>query len=67
MNIRYLKPTSNTKAIELRARVNEIKGKKVVIECDVFSEGIKTAQSEVIAIRVFSSLDSENTFIKTSS
>jgi len=55
LNIRYLLPTSNDKAIELRAKVIEIKGKKVTIHCNVWSEGHKTAEAEVIAIKVYDS------------
>lgn len=61
MNIKYLKPTSNEKPVELRAFVKEVKGKKIVLSCELFSEGLKTVEAEVIAIRVFdSSLNKEN-------
>ncbi len=64
MNIKYLKPTSNLKPIELRARITEVKGKKTVLNCEVYSEGEKTVTAEVIAIRVFDSSQSsgENAF-----
>lgn len=52
LNIKYLKPTPNDKPLELRATVLEIKGRKVVLDCKVFSEGAQTATAEVIAIRV---------------
>ncbi|MEL6652147.1 MAG: PaaI family thioesterase [Bacteroidota bacterium] len=52
MNIRYLKPTSNLAPIELRTQIVEIKGRKVVMTCQAFSEGVQTATSDVIAIRV---------------
>ncbi|MEM8895474.1 MAG: PaaI family thioesterase [Bacteroidota bacterium] len=53
MNIKYLKPTPNRK-VHLRAKITEVKGKKTVVWCDFYSdEGIKTAEAEVIAIRVF--------------
>ena len=55
MSIKYLLPTSNDKPIELRAKAVEIKGKKVTVHCNVWSEGRKTAEAEVIAIRVFDS------------
>ena len=55
ITVKYLKPTSNLKPIELRAKVLEMKGKKVVMVCDAFSEGVRTATAEVIAIRVFDS------------
>ena len=49
---KFLKPTPNIKALELRTQVKQIKGRKVVMDCQVFSEGVKTAEAEVIAIRV---------------
>ena len=52
ISVRYLKPTSNEAPIELRTKVTEIKGRKVVMQCDAFSAGVKTATCEVIAIRV---------------
>ena len=61
ITVKYLKPTPNDKPIELRATVQEIKGKKVVIACDTYSEGVKTAESIVVAIRVYdSSKDGNN-------
>lgn len=53
LTIKYLKPTSNLKAIELRAKVTEIKGRKVVMTCIAKSDGVVTAEADVIAIRVF--------------
>jgi len=53
LNVKYLKPTSNLEPIELRTIVTEVKGKKTVMTCEVFSQGIKTVEAEVIAIRVF--------------
>ena len=65
MNIRYLKPTSNDLPVELRAVVKNIKGRKVEIHCEVFSDGIKTAEGDVIAIRVFDSSKSDKKFAKS--
>ena len=53
LSVKYIAPTPNDKPIELRTSVQEIKGKKVTMHCDVFVEGKKTAESSVIAIRVF--------------
>ena len=59
LTVRYLKPTPNTK-IELRARVVDVKGKKTVLTCDFLNEnGEKTAEADVIAIRVFDSSQSD--------
>ena len=55
LNIRYLKPTPNDKPVELRATVTDVKGRKTTMHCDFLCEGVKTAEAEVIAIRVFDS------------
>ncbi len=53
LSVKYLKPTPNTE-VELRAKVVEVKGRKTVLKCDFFSkEGVKTAEADVVAIRVF--------------
>ncbi len=64
LNIKYLKPTSNNKPIELRAIVKEAKGRKTSLHCDLYSEGTKTAEAEVVAIRVYDSSqhDDKNLF-----
>ena len=59
LNVKYLKPTPNRK-VQLRAIIIEVKGKKTVMSCDFFSnEGVKTAEAEVIAIRVFDGSQAE--------
>jgi len=60
LNVKYLKPTSNNHKIELRAQVTEIKSRKVTLKCDVFSQGLKTAEAEIIGIRVYDSSKPEN-------
>lgn len=64
LTVKYLKPTSNLHPVELRATVTEVKGKKTVMLCEVFSEGVKTATCDVVAIRVFdeSQNNSDNLF-----
>ena len=53
LNVRYLKPSSSKHLVELRARVIEVKNRKTTLYCEVFSQGEKTAESVVVAIRVF--------------
>lgn len=60
LEVKYLKPTPNDKAIELRARVTEIKGRKTVLECDVLAAGVKTAVAHVVAIRVYDGSQPDN-------
>ena len=57
ITVKYLKPTSNTKPVELRATVKEIRRKVVVLQCKVLSDGVLTAIADVVAIRVFDSSD----------
>ncbi|MEP0367978.1 MAG: PaaI family thioesterase [Cyclobacteriaceae bacterium] len=55
LTVKYLKPTPNDKTVELRARIAEVKNRKTVLKCEVFSEGVQTAEADVVAIRVFDS------------
>ena len=52
LNVKYLKPTPNDIPVELRAKVEQIKGRKTTLSCEVFSAGVKTAEASVIAIMV---------------
>lgn len=59
LNIRYLKPTPND-AVELRAQVLEVKGRKTTLSCELISsKGEVTAIADVIAIRVYDGSDGE--------
>ncbi|MFK7954090.1 MAG: PaaI family thioesterase [Ekhidna sp.] len=65
LSVKYLKPTPNTE-VELRARVVEVNGKKTVMKCDFYSEkGEKTAEADIVAIRVFDSSDGKETVFKS--
>lgn len=55
MTVKYLKPTPNDQPVELRATVLEIKGRKTVMRCIARSNGMITAEADVIAIRVYDS------------
>ncbi|TAF64274.1 MAG: PaaI family thioesterase [Cytophagales bacterium] len=55
MSIKYLKPTPIDKIITLKAEVLEANEKKTTIVCEAWVEGIKTAEAQVIAIRVVDS------------
>ena len=52
LSVKYLKPTPVSQPVTLRARVKEIKGRKVTVTCSLYSEGIETATGEVVAIQV---------------
>jgi acyl-coenzyme A thioesterase PaaI-like protein len=52
LNVKYLKPTPLGPPIELRGKIREVKGRKVVVDVSVTVEGVVTATGEVIAIQV---------------
>ena len=49
LHVDYLAPTPIDAEIELRGRVKEIKGRRVIVEVTVLSEGKPTAHGEVVA------------------
>jgi acyl-CoA thioesterase FadM len=56
INIRFLQPASVSDPIELHAQVTQIKNdKKYTLECDVFVNGEKTADAQVITLLVYRS------------
>ncbi|MEM9325547.1 MAG: PaaI family thioesterase [Bacteroidota bacterium] len=55
MEIKYLKPTSSRIPVLLKARVTASTAKKTVMTCDFYSDGQKTAEAQVIAIKVYDS------------
>ncbi len=52
LQVSYLKPTPIGKTLEIRGRVREIKGRKVIIDSTVVVDGEITARGEVIAIQI---------------
>ena len=52
LHVDYLKPTPLGAELEIRGRVKEIKGRKVVVESTVFANGAATARGEVVAVRM---------------
>lgn len=51
LHVDYVKPTPMV-ALEIRGRIKEIKGRKVVVEARVVAAGDVTARGEVIAVQV---------------
>ncbi|MEM0940047.1 MAG: PaaI family thioesterase [Bacteroidota bacterium] len=65
LSVKYLKPTPNTK-VQLRAKVLEAKGRKTTLRCDLWDEkGNKTAEADVVAIRVFDSSENKKSVFKS--
>ena len=52
LHVDYLKPTPVTDLMEIRGRVKEIKGRKVVVETTVLVDGVITARGEVVAVQM---------------
>jgi acyl-coenzyme A thioesterase PaaI-like protein len=52
LQVSYLKPTPLGPELEIRGRVKEIKGRKVVVEATVYVEGVATARGEVVAVQM---------------
>lgn len=52
LHVEYLKPTPLGPQLEVRGRVKEIKGRKVVIEEWITVDGTVTVRGEVVAVQV---------------
>ncbi|HSF80775.1 MAG TPA: PaaI family thioesterase [Anaerolineales bacterium] len=52
LHVDYLRPTPIDTVLEVRARVKEIKGRKVVVSEELLANGQVCARGEVIAIQV---------------
>lgn len=52
LHVDFLKPTPLGPVLELRGRVKELKGRKVVVESEVWVDGVITARGEVVAVQM---------------
>ncbi len=52
LHVDYLKPTPLGPPLEVRGRIKEVKGRKVVVAATLSAKGIVTAQGEVVAVQV---------------
>jgi acyl-coenzyme A thioesterase PaaI-like protein len=52
LDVSYLRPSPIDRPVELRARLDEIKGKKTVVSCSLQSDGEECATARLVAIRV---------------
>lgn len=52
LHVDYLKPTPLAGPLELRGRIIEIKGRKVVVESEVIADGVVTARGVVVAVQM---------------
>ncbi len=59
LHVDFLKPTPIGGALEIRGRVKEIKGRKVIVEISVLASAVLTARGEVIAVQMPESFGSK--------
>lgn len=52
LHVDYLKPTPLGLMLEIRGKVKEVKGRKVVIEEWILANGVVTVRGEVVAVQV---------------
>jgi len=52
LHVDYLKPTPLGIELEIRGKVKDVKGRKVVIEVWIAASGITTVRGEVVAVQV---------------
>ena len=52
LHVDYLKPTPLSQPLQIRGRIKEIRGRKVIIETTVFSGDVATARGEVVAVQM---------------
>jgi acyl-CoA thioesterase FadM len=52
LHVDYLKPTPLGPVLKVRAKVKELKGRKVVVEEWITVNGVITVQGEVVAVQV---------------
>ena len=52
LKVDYLRPTPLVGVLELRSRVDEVKGRKVVVKISLYAGGDECARGEVTAVRI---------------
>ena len=52
LHVDYLKPTPLGPELQIRGRIKEIRGRKVIVEAEVSADGVVTARGEVVAVQM---------------
>ena len=60
LTVNYLAPTPIDKDVEVRATIEDVGERKTLVKSRVYSDGVQTAEGEVIAVRVADSWKSTN-------
>lgn len=59
LHVDYFKPTPLGVALEVRGRIKEMKGRKVVVDARLLAHGAVTARGEIVAVRLPEPLHAE--------
>lgn len=52
LRVDYLKPTPLGVPLELRGKVSELKGRKVVVDIELFAQGVMCVRGQVVAVQI---------------
>ena len=52
LKVDYLRPTPIGVELEIRGRVKEIRGRKIIVEAEVSANGVITARDELVAVQM---------------
>ena len=52
LRVDYLRPTPIDCTLEIRGKVKEIKGRKVIVTSSLIAKGLECARGEVVAVQV---------------
>lgn len=52
LHVDYLRPTPLDGVLELRGRVKQIRGRKVIVETTLYAGGVATVRGEVVAVQM---------------
>ena len=52
LHVDYLKPTPLNGFLEIRGKVKELSGRKVIVESTLYANGIATVRGEVVAVQM---------------
>jgi acyl-coenzyme A thioesterase PaaI-like protein len=52
LNVNYLKPTPIDTPLQLRGKIREVKGRKVIVDIDLYANGQVCATGQVTAVQV---------------
>jgi len=52
LHVEYLRPTPVDEVLTVRARIQEIKGRKVIVTSSLYADGVECARGEVVAVQM---------------